>query len=135
MTEPLSGEDSEPSERIPAGPLYVPVRSGPLGHAARMFRTPLGDRTAVGFSSERALVVALGPAQSWIRLAEPALRAMTAPLGVTTVTVDPQLTAPTPAFAERSRAHRRGGRDPQVIGAPRVTATAALATAVSYVIG
>ncbi|MGW7542331.1 hypothetical protein ACWGKQ_14605 [Streptomyces sp. NPDC054770] len=32
----------------------------------------------------------------WIRLAEPALRALTAPLGITTVTVDPRFSAPAP---------------------------------------
>lgn len=32
--------DPEPSERIPAGLLYVPVRSGPAGCTARFFRTP-----------------------------------------------------------------------------------------------
>ncbi|MGY5106842.1 SAV_915 family protein [Streptomyces sp. 900105245] len=90
-------DDPEPSERFPAGPLYVPVRPGPSGCAARIFRTPLGRRTAVGFTSEHRLTALLGPGQAWIRLAEPALRALTAPLGVTTVTVDPQFTAPAPA--------------------------------------
>ncbi|GGX66324.1 SAV_915 family protein [Streptomyces minutiscleroticus] len=97
MTEPLHGEDPEPCDPFPAGPLYVPVRPGPSQCAARLFRTPLGDRTAVGFTTERGLTAALGPGQAWIRLAEPALRALTAPLGVTTVTVDPRFTAPAPA--------------------------------------
>ncbi|MGW4562734.1 SAV_915 family protein [Streptomyces sp. NPDC004561] len=97
MAELLYGDDPEPSDRFPAGPLYVPVRPGPRGCAARLFRTPLGDRTAVGFTSERRLAAMLGPGQAWIRLAEPALRALTAPLGVTAVTVDPQFTAPAPA--------------------------------------
>ncbi|CAM5663017.1 MULTISPECIES: SAV_915 family protein [Streptomyces] len=96
MTEPLYGDDPEPSDRIPAGPLYVPVRPGPSGCAARLFRTPLGDRTAVGFTSASRLTATLGAGQAWIGLAEPALRALTAPLGITTVTVDPQLTAPAP---------------------------------------
>ncbi|MER7719270.1 SAV_915 family protein [Streptomyces flaveolus] len=94
MTEPLIGEDPEPSELFPAGPLYVPVRPGPSGCTLRLFRTPLGRRTAVGFTSERGLITTLGAGQASIRLAEPALRALTAPLGVTTVTVDPQFTAP-----------------------------------------
>jgi hypothetical protein len=89
----MCGDDPEPSDRSPAGPLFVPVRPGPAGCAARLFRTPLGERTAVGFTSARALAATLGPDQAWIRLAEPALRALTAPLGVTTVTVAPQ--APT----------------------------------------
>ena len=96
MTDILSGEDPEPCERFPAGPLFVPVRSGPVGCAARIFRTPLGDRTAVGFTSEHRLAATLGAGQAWIRLAEPALRALTAPLGVTVLTVDPQFTAPAP---------------------------------------
>jgi hypothetical protein len=99
MTEPLYGEDPEPSEPFPAGPLYVPVRPGPSGCTTRLFRTPLGRRTSVGFTSERRLVTTLGADQAWVRLAEPALRALTAPLGVTTVTVDPQFTAPAPAPA------------------------------------
>ncbi|MFD4601167.1 SAV_915 family protein [Streptomyces sp. NPDC058464] len=99
MPELLCGDDPEPSERFPAGPLFVPVRPGPAGCAARLFRTPLGERTAVGFTSPSRLAATLGPDQAWIRLAEPALRALTAPLGVTTVTVDPQLTAPAPHLA------------------------------------
>ncbi|MEU7428919.1 SAV_915 family protein [Streptomyces sp. NPDC040750] len=107
MAELRYGEDPDPSDPSPAGPLYVPVRPGPSGCAARLFRTPLGDRTAVGFTSVLRLTATLGPDQAWIRLAEPALRVLTAPLGVTTVTVDPQFTAPaprpmpapTPAFA------------------------------------
>ncbi|MCC9156356.1 hypothetical protein LZP81_16105 [Streptomyces parvulus] len=101
MAQPLYGEDPEPCEPSPAGPLYVPVRPGPSGCATRLFRTPLGRRTAVAFTSERALAAALGTGQPWIRLAEPALRALTAPLGVTTVTLDPRFAAPaaTPAAA------------------------------------
>ncbi|GAA3836413.1 hypothetical protein GCM10022403_081210 [Streptomyces coacervatus] len=90
------GEDPEPSDRFPAGPLFVPVRPGPSRCVARLFRTPLGGRTAVGFTSLRRLTATFGPGQAWIRLAEPALRALTAPLGVTTVTIDPQFTAPAP---------------------------------------
>ncbi|MFE8948699.1 SAV_915 family protein [Streptomyces sp. NPDC007856] len=96
MAQLLYGEDPEPSDPFPAGPLYVPVRPGLCGCAARLFRTPLGERTAVGFTSECRLTATLGPDQAWIRLAEPALRALTAPLGVTAVTVDPQFTAPAP---------------------------------------
>ncbi|MFG2265892.1 SAV_915 family protein [Streptomyces sp. NPDC048720] len=90
MARLLYGEDPEPSDRFPAGPLYVPVRPGPSGCAARLFRTPLGARTAVGFTSEHRLTATLGPGQAWIRLAALALRALTVPLGVTTLTVDPQ---------------------------------------------
>ncbi|MET9255052.1 SAV_915 family protein [Streptomyces sp. NPDC003717] len=97
MTEPRHGDDPDPLEPAPAGPLYVPVRPGPGGHTARLFRTPLGARTAVGFTSAHRLTATLGPGRPWIRLAEPALRALTAPLGVTRLTVDPQFTAAAPA--------------------------------------
>ncbi|MFB8267328.1 SAV_915 family protein [Streptomyces sp. NPDC055955] len=133
MAEPLYGEDPEPAERFPAGPLYVPVRPGPLGHTARLFRTPLGGRTAVGFTSERALTATLGTDQPWIRLAEPALRAMTAPLGAATVTVDPQLTAPVPTSGKR--AVRRSARGQQEVGALRGTGTTAPVSALSHRIG
>ncbi|MFI0810586.1 SAV_915 family protein [Streptomyces echinatus] len=96
MPEHRYGDDSEPSDRSPAGPLYVPVRPGPSGCVVRLFRTPPGHRTAVGFTSARRLTATLGRGQAWIRLAEPALRALTAPLGVTTVTVDPRFSAPAP---------------------------------------
>lgn len=86
-----AADDPEPCEPTPAGPLYVPVRSGPTGCAARLFRTPLGGRTAVAFTTERRLATVLGPDQAWIRLSEPALHALTAPLGVTGVTLDPSL--------------------------------------------
>ncbi|MYS43386.1 hypothetical protein GTY23_19515 [Streptomyces sp. SID5998] len=102
MADILCGEDPEPSERFPAGPLFVPVRPGPSGCVARVFRTPLGDRTAVGFTSESSLIATLGPEQAWIRLAEPALRALTEPLGIATVTVDPQFTARTAHPARRA---------------------------------
>ncbi|MEU4659894.1 SAV_915 family protein [Streptomyces sp. NPDC023723] len=94
MTDTRGAEDPEPCERFPAGPLYVPVRPGRSGCATLLFRTPLGRRTAVGFTSAGRLAATLGAGRPWIRLAEPALRALTAPFGVTTVTVDPQFTAP-----------------------------------------
>lgn len=97
MTTLLYDDDPEPADPSPAGPLYVPVRPGPSGCAARLFRTPLGDRTAVAFTSAHLLTRTLGPDQPWIRLAEPALRALTAPLGITNLTVDPRFTAPAPA--------------------------------------
>ncbi|MEV7245011.1 hypothetical protein [Streptomyces sp. NPDC093248] len=61
MAELLHGDDPEPCDRFPAGPLYVPVRPGTSGCAARLFRTPLGGRTAVGFTSERRPAATLGP--------------------------------------------------------------------------
>lgn len=62
----------------------------------RLFRTPLGERTAVGFTSRRRLSATLGDDQPSIRLSQPALRALAAPLGGTTATVDPLFTAPAP---------------------------------------
>ncbi|MER5941149.1 SAV_915 family protein [Streptomyces sp. NPDC001928] len=148
MAKILSDEDPEPSERFPAGPLYVPVRPGQSSCAARLFRTPIGDRTAVGFTSRRKLTATLGAEQPWIRLAEPALRSLTAPLGVTTVTVDPQFCAPAPAptsptgssAVDHGRPHsgprfREGAWDPQAVGALRVTGAAALVSVLAMWIG
>ncbi|MFB7272485.1 SAV_915 family protein [Streptomyces sp. NPDC056244] len=107
-TDGSAADDSDPSDPDPVAsrpddcravrPLYVPVRLGSCGgYQLRFARTPLGARTAIGFTSRRRLTAVLGERQTWIRLAEPALRALAAPLGTTIVTVDPQLTAPAPA--------------------------------------
>ncbi|BDM73390.1 hypothetical protein HEK616_68770 [Streptomyces nigrescens] len=96
MSHHLYAEDPEPSDRVPAGPLFVPVRSGPAGCTARLFRTPLGGRTAVGFTSAQRLAAALGGGQPWVRLSEPALRALAEPVGATALTVDPRLTPEAP---------------------------------------
>ncbi|MFF4974085.1 SAV_915 family protein [Streptomyces sp. NPDC001083] len=106
------GEDPEPAERFPAGALFVPVRPGSAGCTARLFRTPLGERTAVGFTSERRLTATLGPGHAWIRLAEPALRALAEPLGVTTVTVDPSFSAPAPTPNRAAPAPHRAAPAP-----------------------
>ncbi|MEU3403346.1 SAV_915 family protein [Streptomyces sp. NPDC006670] len=90
-------DDPEPEERVPAGPLYVPVRPGTGEVAVRLFRTPLGARTAVGFTRAERLAAVLGAGHPWIRLSEPALRALAEPLGVASLTVDPSLTAPAAA--------------------------------------
>ncbi|MCI3929085.1 SAV_915 family protein [Streptomyces sp. AN091965] len=148
MTQPLvCGEDPEPAERGPAGPLFVPVRPGPAGCIARLFRTPVGGRTAVAFTSEQRLAATLGARQPWIRLSEPALRALAEPLGVTGVTVDPRLTSDTPVTpvppvtvpsVAASSAHRPARRrewDPQAAGALRVTGAAALVGALTAWIG
>ncbi|MFJ5921134.1 SAV_915 family protein [Kitasatospora sp. NPDC092948] len=92
----LCPERSKPSERTPTGRLLVPVRPGPRGHTLRIFRTALGSRTAVAFSSELHLAAVLGPDHPRITLAEPALRALFEPLGVTALVVDPQLVAAPP---------------------------------------
>ncbi|MGE7385208.1 SAV_915 family protein [Streptomyces sp. NPDC004126] len=87
-------DDPEPEERVPAGLLYVPVRPGTAEVVVRLFRTPLGARTAVGFTDPGRLAATLGAEHPWIRLSEPALRAMSEPLGVVLLTVDPTFTAP-----------------------------------------
>ncbi|MFI8499883.1 SAV_915 family protein [Streptomyces sp. NPDC085524] len=87
-------DDPEPEERVPAGLLYVPVRPGTAQVVVRMFRTPLGARTAVGFTDPGRLAATFGAQQPWIRLSATALRAMAEPLGAELLTVDPTLTAP-----------------------------------------
>ncbi|NEC88035.1 SAV_915 family protein [Streptomyces sp. SID12501] len=138
MSAVVLPEDPEPSERVPAGLLFVPVRSGPLGCTARFFRTPLGGRTAVGFTSAAKLTATLGTDQPSIRLSEPALRALAAPLGITTLTVDPPFSAPSTdrtaaAVRERENSWRR--RHPQHIGALRVTGAAAVVACLNLLIG
>ncbi|MFF8023921.1 SAV_915 family protein [Streptomyces sp. NPDC007896] len=131
-------EDPEPCERVPAGLLFVPVRSGPAGCTARLFRTPLGGRTAAGFTSAAKLTATLGPDQASIRLSEPALRALAAPLGVTALTVDPQFSAPSAdrtaaTVRERENSWRRW--HPQHVGALRVTGAAAVVACLNLLIG
>ncbi|WP_329123503.1 SAV_915 family protein [Streptomyces sp. NBC_01353] len=88
-------DDPEPEEQVPAGPLYVPVRPGSGAETViRLFRTPLGARTAVGFTRTDRLTEVLGEAQPYIRLSESVLRALCGPLGADLVTVDPALSAP-----------------------------------------
>ncbi|WP_249375313.1 SAV_915 family protein [Streptomyces sp. I05A-00742] len=90
-----SEEPSHPGGAVPPPVvLYVPVRPCPVGFALRVFRTPLGVRTAVAFTTPGRLAACLGRHQPAVRLALPAVRALAAPLGVTLVSVDPQLTAP-----------------------------------------
>ncbi|MEU6214548.1 SAV_915 family protein [Streptomyces sp. NPDC047023] len=86
-------DDPEPEERVPAGLLHVPVRPGSAEVVVRMFRTPLGARTTVGFTDAARLTATLGAEQPWIRLSAPALRALAEPLGVRLLTVDPTFTA------------------------------------------
>ncbi|MFD6492200.1 SAV_915 family protein [Streptomyces sp. NPDC059944] len=141
-----TAEDPEPSEPVPGGrhgqgsrgPLFVPVRPGPTGCAARLFRTPVGGRTAVGFTSAARLAAALGAGHAWIRLSEPALRALAEPLGVTALTVDPQLSAPAADRAaatvrERDNSWRRW--HPQHVGAPRTNGAVTAAVRLSPQLG
>ncbi|MFE9042725.1 SAV_915 family protein [Streptomyces sp. NPDC012421] len=98
MEDALYGDAAEPGGRRRAGRLCVPVRPGPRACVTRLFRTPFGDRTAVAFSCPARLREVLGPAQPWIVLSEPALRALVAPLGVRELRIDPaRLPAPAPA--------------------------------------
>ncbi|MEU8778932.1 SAV_915 family protein [Streptomyces sp. NPDC048606] len=91
-------EDPEPEERIPAGLLYVPVRPGDgSGAVIRLFRTPLGARTAVGFTRRERLTATLGERQGCVRLSEALLRELCEPLGARLITVDPTLSAPAAA--------------------------------------
>ncbi|QES51344.1 hypothetical protein DEJ50_29390 [Streptomyces venezuelae] len=87
-------DDPEPDEQGPAGLLYVPVRPGTAGVVLRMFRTPLGERTAVGFTAPGLLGTTLGADQPWIRLSTPVLRAIAGALGVGRLTIDPVFSAP-----------------------------------------
>lgn len=87
-----------PPLRTPTGRLFVPVRRREGGHLIRFFRTVLGRRTVVGFTSRARLARELGDDQACVELAEPTLRALAEPLGVTRLIVDPHLlTAPVPA--------------------------------------
>ncbi|MFH8727579.1 SAV_915 family protein [Streptomyces termitum] len=104
---PLPGPDEPgPGEPAPAGHLCVPVRPGAHGVTARLFRTPVGARTAVGFTTPGRLRATLGAGQPWIPLSEPALRALARPLGIRALTVDPTLTAPGAAPARGPAAVR-----------------------------
>ncbi|MDX3239259.1 hypothetical protein PV392_26950 [Streptomyces sp. ME03-5709C] len=136
MTQPRYGEDPEPAEPAPAGrhreTLYVPVRPGPVGCVVRMFRTPLGGRTSVGFTSAERLAETFGDDQRWITLSESALRSLARPLGVTALTVDPQLVAPAVSDATEETGRRL---DPQTRGVLRVTGAAALVDALALWIG
>jgi hypothetical protein len=87
----------EPSAGTARRSLYVPVKRGPAGSVIRLWRTPVGTRTAVAFTTDRRLRSVLGPTQEWIRLSEEALRRMAEPLGALHLTVDPLLTARPPA--------------------------------------
>lgn len=108
-------DDPEPEERVPAGLLYVPVRPGRGAEAViRLFRTPLGARTAVGFTRTDLLAATLGAGQGYIRLSESVLRELCAPLGADLITVDPALSAPAaaPAAPVAAAAPLRPGRLP-----------------------
>ncbi|GAA2408128.1 hypothetical protein GCM10010420_40380 [Streptomyces glaucosporus] len=108
MADALRDGGPEPGGRIPAGPLYVPVRPGPRGCVARLFRAPGGHRTAVAFTTPARLAAALGREHRWVRLSASALRSLTAPLGCTSITIDPW--AAEPARRRPSRELPAGSR-------------------------
>ncbi|GGT55524.1 hypothetical protein GCM10010207_64420 [Streptomyces atratus] len=113
MNDSQRAEDPDPLQSDRTGALFVPVRPGPAGYCARLFRTPLGVRTAVAFTNERRLTLTLGQRQIWIRLSESAVRALVAPLGVVGLVVDPLLAAPGPSASPAVKFTRRPAPAPQ----------------------
>ncbi|MFC5719145.1 SAV_915 family protein [Streptomyces gamaensis] len=93
-SEPAHPDGARPLDRGSADPLYVPVRPCADGFALRIFRSPLGARTAVAFTSRARLLAVLGAGHDCVRLSLDAVHALTAPLGIDSVRLDPQLTAP-----------------------------------------
>ncbi|WP_329578888.1 hypothetical protein OG500_10195 [Kitasatospora sp. NBC_01250] len=106
-SQPLEAPEEPPDTAVVRpGPIhagrtryYVPVREVPPGHAGvaqvlRLFRQRDGSRCAVAFSSPGALHALLGAAQPSAELTEAALRALTEPLGVHRLVLDPKLVAP-----------------------------------------
>ncbi|MFE6869419.1 SAV_915 family protein [Kitasatospora sp. NPDC057692] len=73
---------------------HVPVTVTGRTTSLRLFRLRDGRRCAVGFSSAGTLAELLGPEQAAVKLGEPALRALTAPLGIDELVLDPRLVAP-----------------------------------------
>jgi hypothetical protein len=104
-----SEQDSRPPViGAPRALVFVPVRPAPAGtFTLRTGRLPSGERTGLAFTSEAALLLAMGPAQQWIRLGEHALRAMLSPLGITRLRIDPRPIAERGVVAEPHAAERR----------------------------
>ncbi|WP_326769588.1 hypothetical protein OG978_38135 [Streptomyces sp. NBC_01591] len=143
MNDNQRAEDPDPLQPNRTGALFVPARSGPTGYCVRLFRTPLGVHTAVAFTDERQLALTLGQRQTWIRLSEPAVRALVAPLGVVDLVVDPLLAVPGPGAASAvvKRTHRtapapprerRTARKLRAGDAVRATGTPSLSPASTY---
>ncbi len=75
-------------------PLFVPVRRSSLGTLTPLTaRLPQGPRVGIAFTSLEDLQAATRPGQDWIRLAQPALRALLRPLGIERIQVDAVLIA------------------------------------------
>ncbi|MFF2351508.1 SAV_915 family protein [Kitasatospora sp. NPDC058115] len=88
---------------------HVPVTVTGRTTSLRLFRLRDGRRCAVAFSSAGALAELLGPEQAAVELGEPALRALTAPLGIEELVLDPRLVAP-PVGAAGPGARPAAGR-------------------------
>ncbi|MEV4927250.1 SAV_915 family protein [Streptomyces roseoverticillatus] len=111
--EPRHGSGPHPTS---TGRLFVPVGKRRSVHLIRLFRTPLGGRTVIGFTSRARLAGELGDDQACVELAEPTLRALAEPLGVTRLIVDPHLVAaPLPAQTILSFTPDRLPREPERI--------------------
>ncbi|MFE7038357.1 SAV_915 family protein [Streptomyces atratus] len=94
-------------------------RTGPERCSFRSGRGPwaaapvFSVRPAVAFTSERRLTLTLGQRQTWIRISEPAVRALVAPLGVVGLVVDPLLAAPGPSASPAVKVTHRTAPAPQ----------------------
>ncbi|WP_063772596.1 SAV_915 family protein [Streptomyces sp. NRRL S-495] len=108
---------------------HVPVTVTRRTTSLRLFRLRDGRRCAVGFSSAGALAELLGPEQAAVELGEPALRALTAPLGVDELVLDPRLVAApvvTPAVAPTPGDPSADGATRPVAGRPTTRSGAQL---------
>jgi hypothetical protein len=100
--------------------LLVPVTSSRAGTLAlRTGNLASGQRTGLAFTSEAALLAALGPGQGWVRLSESALRSLLSPLGVDQIRLDPLAArsrsgqvAADPAWTSAARARASSARRP-----------------------
>ena len=73
-------------------PLFVPVRASQPGLIClRTGRLASGLPIGLAFTSEAALLSALGPRQQWTLICEEALLDMLAPLGIGHLRIDPRL--------------------------------------------
>ncbi|MFD7732943.1 SAV_915 family protein [Kitasatospora phosalacinea] len=86
-------EDEAPEDPCEHPLRHVPVRTAGPAQVLRLFRDRDGTRCAVAFSTAEALHAVLGPDQECAEVTGPALRALTEPLGVHRVVIDPALVA------------------------------------------
>ena len=107
------GEEGRMSAKGDCHLLFVPVReSGSGALALRTGRLPSGPRVGLAYTSAAALLSALGPGQSWIRLHEDAMRDMLEPAGIDQIRVDACPFAPPGTTAAPARL-RRGSHPPR----------------------